>query len=679
MTNKPYDVIIRGGGIAGCTLGLILARQGIRTLIIDAAPHPRFALGESVLKPTVLWLRVMAARFGVNELAVLANLNRIHTRIGTTSGVKKSFGFVRHRVGNSRTEAHWWANIAVSYGEDVLEGHLFRQDTDAYLYARAAAAGCDLAVGAISETPSSDSDRPIRLETTRGVVEGDYLVDCSGPLHSLPRLADLGEQPTRLRTNSRSIFTHMIGVRPFDDCGAAPAPALPWHQGTLHHILDGAWAWVIPFDNHPRSSNPLVSVGVNFDNHEHPERGQTPEQEWAALLARYPALRAQFQSAVPVRPWISTGRVQHATRAVAGDRCCVLGQAAGNVDALYSRGLLNTFQGIFLLAELLLDAVRQRDYGRANFAPLERLQRNLLQVHDDLVCGSYIAFRSIPLTTWWLAMWSFTERHSLTHVAAPLAALEQRDTQAWAAARAELMRGDCISSQSAILPALDAACTAMERLAAGECDESAAMAQLRAIEAPLIALGFSLESFRELATRHGFGRTAARLLTTEHALTAAIEVIDEHADLPVTLRVSTFVNALVRLLALRYARVDDVSLAGPELANALLKVIEKIAPPGSEFGLWRALVANLHTLSLRRISTDAQPPPAAAQTGAWRVLLDCCADGRHVCLRIKQGHTNESGGPELDQIELDTHAGRERHIVNLAGHTPSAALLGDLA
>ncbi|MEQ8496356.1 MAG: FAD-dependent oxidoreductase, partial [Gammaproteobacteria bacterium] len=144
MEAASGDVIILGNGITASALALVLARQGVATTLIDPRPHPRFALGESLLKPTVLWMRVLAERYGVDELAAVANLNRIHDEIAPTSGVKKGFGFVRHAPGALATTEQWWANIAVSYGEEVLEAHLFRQDVDAWLCARAAAAGCRL-------------------------------------------------------------------------------------------------------------------------------------------------------------------------------------------------------------------------------------------------------------------------------------------------------------------------------------------------------------------------------------------------------------------------------------------------------------------------------------------------------------------------------------------------------
>jgi len=668
MQERSCEVIILGAGITGCALGLVLARQGVSTVIIDRAPHPRFALGESLLKPTVLWMRVLAERYGVDELAAIANLNRIHDEIAPSSGVKKSFGFVRHAAGEARTEAHWWANIAVNYAEDVLEAHLYRQDIDAWLCARAGQAGCTLLTAEVrGELPAAGGG--VCLETDAGRVHGRFLVDCVGHGNSLPRVAALGTVP--LRTDSRVIFTHLSGVRPFDDCAAAPSPALPWHHGTLHHILDGAWMWVIPFDNHPRSRNRLVSVGVNFDNRVHPPGEAPPAAEWAALLGRYPALAAQFGAAVAVRPWMAgrgTGRVP---ARVVGERVCLLGAPAGNVDALYSRGLLNTLQSLHLLAGCLLEARGANDFSAARFAPVARLQHSLVQVHDHLVHGSYGGFRSAALTDWWLAVWSLVEQLSLAQVVPSLAALERDDAAAWAAAQETLAAGACIAGQDTVMPALVAACEVMDGYTAGTLEEGAALARLSDIAVPLAPLGFDLARFRELTRTHAFGATARRLLGVEHALSAAIESIDRHGGLPMTLRASAFVNGLVRLLALRHARAEHVELTAPELADALAATVARVALPGTDQALLDRLAAGITRLSLVRETCDAPaPPPAPA---GWTVIVALHDAGRHVSLRVRADGDGRHG-----ELELDTRAAGERLLLTVAGAVPPPAFFAGL-
>ena len=132
-------------------------------------------------------------------------------------------------------------------------------------------------------------------------------------------------------------------------------------EGTLHHIFRGGWLWVIPFDNHPQSTNPLCSVGLMLDPCVYPaDSSLSPEEEFYSFIERFPAIRSQFRAAKAVRNWTRTGRIQYSSQTIVGNRYCLLGHAAGFIDPLYSKGLYATSMSISLLAHLLLNAQRDR-------------------------------------------------------------------------------------------------------------------------------------------------------------------------------------------------------------------------------------------------------------------------------------------------------------------------------
>lgn len=76
-----YDVAILGAGMAGGTLAAVLARHGVKVLVIDAGTHPRFAVGESTIPYTSTMIKVIADRYQVPEIGSLASFRGIQTKI----------------------------------------------------------------------------------------------------------------------------------------------------------------------------------------------------------------------------------------------------------------------------------------------------------------------------------------------------------------------------------------------------------------------------------------------------------------------------------------------------------------------------------------------------------------------------------------------------------------------
>lgn len=423
------DVIVLGSGLAGSIAALCLSRHGLRTTVLDQGVHPRFALGESTTTPSSLWLRVLAERFGVPELLNLASAEALTRNVATTSGVKSNFGFLYHRPGDRSPARSWQAIIPQAYLADQEQGrrssqnemHYFRQDVDAYLWATALASGVE---GWPSTTVASIDLHAdgVRVTTECGrELQGRFLIDASGYRSPLASRLGLRDPEPRLRTNSRSIFTHMVGVRPFEDLGIVDTSMAPWSQGTLHHFFDGGWAWVIPFDNHTGSLNPLCSVGLNLDNRRFPKRAEvSPEDEWAAFLRQYPGIAEQFAQAVPVRPWVDTGRLQYTSSTCVGDRFWLTSHAAGAVDALYSMGNINTFQTLATGLSLVARCFDDGRFDRDRLEPIHELTEALFGFQDRIVYGNYASFRSPDLLQTWIALWSLTDTGRIRHVLAPL-------------------------------------------------------------------------------------------------------------------------------------------------------------------------------------------------------------------------------------------------------------------
>lgn len=404
---ERWDVVILGTGIGGSTLGAILARHGLRVLLVERAGHPRFAIGESTVPETTFNFRVLAARYGVPEIGWLSTYQSARRNIGTSCGVKRAFSFVTHTPDQETPAAacDQFPTLSPPLGPDL---HIFRQDVDAWMlwvamrYGAAARQGVEV----VDVELGADG---VRLRTADGQrMEAQYVVDAGGIQALLPRLLGLRQEPCPLRTRSRALYTHMLGVLPYDRCHAPRAEhglSAPMSQSTLHHLFTGGWMWVIPFDNHPGSTNPLCSVGLVLDVDRHPPDGRPPEEEFRAFIERYPTVRRQFEGAVAARPWVGAGRIQFSSSSLAGDRWCLLPHAAAFVDPLFSSGLGITMTAINGIAHRLIAAKQDGDWSGARFAHVNEWTQRNIAYFDRLVRGSYIAFGDFELWNAWYKLW----------------------------------------------------------------------------------------------------------------------------------------------------------------------------------------------------------------------------------------------------------------------------------
>lgn len=460
------DIAILGSGIIGSTCALILRRAGYHVQLIDQGTHPRFALGESTLPPTSFWMTLLAHRWKVPELHTVSVAAKINERVTASCGVKKNFGFVYHNPAQDSHVKAWHVPIPEGKDGKAGESHLFRQDVDAYLFYSAIESGVE-AFSATNIVALEEFDKGIRLKATDGrQFEARFVIDASGYRSVLSEHFGLRQTPSPLRTQSRSVFTHMVNVKPYDEYYSGPQPSSPWHQGTLHHFFDGGWVWVIPFNNVSSSNNKLCSVGLNLDMRHYPYDPKKPaELEWKEFLEAHPSIAGQFAGAAIARPWVRTGRLQYSNSSCVGPRYWITPHAAGAVDALYSRGMLNAVQATQTGCRLVVEALKDDDFSVDRFKQLDDLHHNSLAIQDTLVFGSYSSLRDPSLLERWLVLWSLLESLSTERVMPAL--VEYAATDSIDALDLDKESpGQAIRAQEVALPMLQQFAQVMERLEA---------------------------------------------------------------------------------------------------------------------------------------------------------------------------------------------------------------------
>jgi FADH2 O2-dependent halogenase len=473
MTDTLYDVAIVGSGLGGSTLATILARAGLRVLLLEAGSHPRFAVGESVVPEFSMRAKLLAATFDVPELAWIGDFQLLRHHVSVNSGIKRNFSFLHHAEGQEFVSDHSSQFLTMTYplGPD---SHIYRPDVDAWLTALAVRYGVDYHERTQVAGFDFEHDDEVRIETAAGPrLRAKFVVDGSG-YRSL--LAERADEPG-CKTDSRSIFTHMTGVSEFRKAfkGRLPIPSPP-DQGTLHHYFDGGWFWVIPFGNHTSAVNPVTSVGLTLSRQRFPDNDLPAEVEFNQFVQRFPTIARQLSGGRAIRSWVKTGRLQYRAKRLAGERWCLLPHAVGFLDPLYSGGLALTLSGVHDIAKLLLETLPDGRVSVDSFQALEHKTARNLSSLDEIIHASYIAFRSPELFNAWFRVWAVGNYHATMGLAKLFLEYKSSADRAVLARLEEPDYSQILAGGNARVAALSAAgCAIMARVEDGAIDSGQAV------------------------------------------------------------------------------------------------------------------------------------------------------------------------------------------------------------
>ena len=177
------------------------------------------------------------------------------------------------------------------------------------------------------------------------------MIDATGPRGFLHRQLGLAERTLPGIPATQSLYTHFNGVRRFGGVvtdAFTGAPPYPPDAAAVHHVFDGGWIWVLHFDNG------VTSAGVAATDELANELGfRDGAAAWARLVARYPAIAAQFEGARPTRDFTWLPRLSFASDTMEGDGWAMLPSAAGIVDPLLSTGFPLTLLGVQRVARAI--------------------------------------------------------------------------------------------------------------------------------------------------------------------------------------------------------------------------------------------------------------------------------------------------------------------------------------
>jgi len=371
MSSTTADVVVIGGGPSGSTISTILAQKGLSVEVFERDHFPRFHIGESMIPNTYYALE----RTGLLEKMKGSHFIKKHSVqfVNQKGRLSEPFYFADNKPHESsqtwqvrRSEFDKLAlDHARSNGVKVTEGARVLE----VLFEGTKAVG-------VRVKPEDGPEREVRSKV---------VIDASG--QSTLIIDRFGLRAWDPQLKKAAVWTYWKGA--YRDTGRDEGATI-----VIQTEGKKGWFWYIPLHDD------IVSVGVVADHDYLLKNRENKDAEaiYFEEVAKAPGVQPRIKDATRCDIFRIQKEYTYRAAKAAGDGWCLVGDAFGFLDPLYSSGLLLALTSASMAADTILEGFAKQDFSESQLrkweAPylqgMDRIRRLVCEFYDGLSFGRFV-------------------------------------------------------------------------------------------------------------------------------------------------------------------------------------------------------------------------------------------------------------------------------------------------